>query len=490
VNGGAFCFVAALFPHLQEVSTVNTDSIYPAVMSPMLKHSNTPAGHSWRAKMTTSNQTSTGNMSGKIDLAFGTNGVVQINIPDSGASDVSSVINGPDGSLFACGTVSIQHLPHFFVVALRANGDIIRGFGDNGYVTGKFDFDASYGASLMLAGEKLLLAGSAYIGTDPFPALARLDLQGAFDPTFGVDGTGRIVLHIPGPPEAEVSTDRPETLSLNSATNAGQTFTANMLNDGKILLTHYFVRVGAPSYGVILRTQANGLLDTGFANKGVLSVIAPGFETGQTQIQSVAVDSAGRYLACGSVSGLDTKPVKTFFARYNSEGQSDHSFGLQGFRIIQEPEALPGGSRSVVVAPIADGHFFSGGYSVHDPYVAQLLKLTAQGELDPAFNQGKPLNTRLADNGTVWRALTIGADGKPVVAGTIDKRKNTFTFDIVVARFNESGQLDTDFNDGLGWARTRLSSAADGATSVLLQNDKICIGGISNFSGIIVRYHA
>lgn len=440
--------------------------------------------------MATSDQTHIRNMSGKIDLEFAVNGVAKIAIPNSDASDISSVINGPDGSVFACGTVSIQQMANFFVVALGVNGDVIREFGDNGYVIGKFEDDASYGASLMLAGDKLVLAGSAYIGTDPFPALARLDLQGAFDPTFGLNGTGRIVLHIPGPPEAKGCTNRPVGLSTNSVKDLNHACILNKLDDEKILLTHYFFRFGAPSYGVIIRTQANGLIDTGFATKGVLPVIAPGFETGQTQIQNVAVDSSGRYLACGGVFCLDSKPVKTFFARYSSEGQSDSTFGPQGFRIIHEQDTLPGGCRAVSMAPMPDGYFSSVGYSVHDPYAAQLLRLTAEGEFDPTFNDGKPLNTRLADNGTIFRALVIAADGKSVVAGTIDKRKNTFTFDIVVARFHESGQLDTNFNDGLGWARTRLSSAADGAVSVLLLNDKIYVGGISDSKGIIVRYHA
>ncbi|WP_347906639.1 delta-60 repeat domain-containing protein [Pseudomonas grandcourensis] len=128
--------------------------------------------------------------------------------------------------------------------------------------------------------------------------------------------------------------------------------------------------------------------------------------------------------------------------------------------------------------------------SIHDPYIGQLLMLNDRGDLDPVFNSGEPLNTQLAKSSTVWRAFLHQTDGKLVVAGAIDKDKNSHMFDIVVARFDQSGELDADFNDGLGWARTRLSTQSDGATAVTLQNDKIVIGGVSHDSGVVVRYHS
>ena len=129
------------------------------------------------------------------------------------------------------------------------------------------------------------------------------------------------------------------------------------------------------------------------------------------------------------------------------------------------------------------------GSSIHDPFFGRLLMLNDRGDLDPVFNSGEPLNTQLAESSTYWSAFIHQTDGKLVVAGAVDKDKNSFTFDIVVARFDKSGELDADFNDGLGWARTRLSPHTDAATAVTLQNDKIVIGGVSQSRGVVVRYH-
>lgn len=271
-------------------------------------------------------------MPGKIDLAFGANGVVTIDVPGAVPIDVSGVINGPDDTLYVCGTVQFQCASKFFITALNSTGAVITDFGDNGYVISAFseeeDDEYSYASQLVLSGKKLLLVGSSYIGVDPFPALAQLDLQGNFDPTFGENGRGKIVFHLPGPPGAGSGQDRPEAFKPDSTSNSGtREGSANILDDGKILLSHYFFRPGAPSHGVIIRTLANGSLDTDFVGLGYLAVIAPGFENAQTQVTNVTVDSEGRYVACGSVYDLGSAPVSTFFARYSPVGKPDASFG-------------------------------------------------------------------------------------------------------------------------------------------------------------------
>ncbi|EJN28871.1 hypothetical protein PMI35_02830 [Pseudomonas sp. GM78] len=429
------------------------------------------------------------NMSGKIDLAFGLNGVAAINI--SGAQTTPfSMINGPDDTLYVCGTVRPQGESKFFITALNSAGEIISEFGNKGYVIGVFDEGESSNAiELVLKNDKLLLVGSSYIGTDPYPALARFDLMGNIDPTFGETGRGKIVHFIPGP--AGTSPDQKlSTFFKSDSENGGiQKNSLIELDDGKILLSHYFFRSGAPSYGVIVRTLANGSLDTNFNGKGYLEVIAPGNENGQTQIQDVTVDSEGRYVVCGSIWARDSSPVQTFFARFSSNGTPDLTFGPQGFRIVNDPEGLPGGARAEVLQSLENGGILSLGTSVHEPYIGQLLQLQANGEFDPEFNKGKPLNTRLAESSTLWKTFTRQTDGKLVVAGAIDKNKNSLIFDIVVARFDETGAPDLTFNEPLGWARTRLSPQTDAVFSVVLQREKIVVAGISGTNGVVVRYH-
>jgi len=442
--------------------------------------------------MPISDPTRSANMAGKIDLTFGVNGVASIDVPGATGSNVYGVINGPDGTLYVCGDARIQGSSKFFITALNSTGTVISGFGDNGYVIDVFEENEfSHAGQLALTDKKLLLLGSSYIGRDLFPALAQLDLQGNFDPTFGENQSGKIVIHLPSPPGTSSDQDRPDPFTLE-ATNSGDTGkgSANILADGKVLLSHYFFRPGLPNHGLIIRTHANGSLDTEFAGRGYLTVVAPGFENGQTQVESVSIDTEGRYLVCGGLYDLGSSPLSTFFARYSPEGQPDTSFGPKGFKIIQSPEDLLGGARATALIPLQGGRVLSLGSSVHDPYVGQMLMLKNDGELDPGFNLGKPVYTQLAESSTIWRAFTYQTNEKIVVAGAIDKRKDSFNFDIVIARFNNTGHLDTEFNDGLGWARTRLSALSHGANAVVVQNDKIAIGGVSNKKGIVVRYYS
>ena len=429
------------------------------------------------------------NMVGKIDLAFGLNGVAAIDIPGAATQPVA-VINGPDDKLYVCGTATFQNESKFFIAALSANGEIVPEFGSMGYAIGVFqEAEHSFANALELKDNKLLLVGSSYIGTDPYPAMAQFDLMGNLDTTFGQNGQGKIVHFIPGPAIDSSKQELSRPFKSVSQNPSIQKQSSMGLADGKTLLTHYFFRFGSPSYGVLIRTLANGSLDIDFNSRGYLEVIAPGYENGQTQIESVTVDSDGRYVVCGGISDLGFSPVKTFFARFSSDGAADPTFGPGGFRVIADPDDLPGGVRADALMSLANGEILGLGRSVHDPYVSQLLQLQASGELDTDFNDGNPLNMRLAESSTLWQTFTRQADSKLVVAGAIDKQKNSFVFDIVVARFDRTGKLDLTFNEPLGWARTRLSTRNDGAYSVVLQRDKIVVTGVSSNKGVVVRYH-
>lgn len=432
------------------------------------------------------------NMAGKIDLLFGVNGVVSLNVPGAQISNVKNVVTRTEDILYVCGTAQINLVSKFFITALDSTGNVIPGFGDSGYVIDRFaeEAEAAYGSELILSGDKLLLVGHSYIGTSPFPALARFDLNGNIDTTFGENGRGKIVHQLPGPPDEVSGKNPPDTVEPGSTNNSpGRACSANILSDGKILLSHFFFRIGAPAYGVIVRTLANGSLDTDFAEEGLLPVIAPGYENAQTQTRSVTVDSEGRYVVCGSVNGLGSAPASSFFARYSDEGVLDSTFGPKGFRILPSPNGFPGGSRAMAMIPLEKDKLFCFGRSVNDPYVSQLLMLTERGEFDPDFNQGEPLNTQLAESSTLWESFTRQSNGNFVVVGGIDKKKESFVFDIVVACFDRTGKPDPHFNDGLGWARTRLSKLTDGALAVIIQRGKIIVAGASQGKGVVLRYH-
>lgn len=431
---------------------------------------------------------------GDMDTGFGVGGIATIEVPGASYSFITSVISGPGNCLYVCGTANTRAGSRFFITALNASGSINPDFGNKGFVVDTFGVttEDSYTAQLVWThDEKLLLVGSSRIGTDIYPALAKFDSQGNFDPTFGDNGSGKTVVFLPGPPGKYVASDsHSEHRSVKSNIAPLKVGAANLLSDGKILLSHYFFRGPAPSYGMVIQLSSNGSLDTEFNATGYLAVMAPGYKSGQTQVTNVTIDSAGRYLVCGGVNSLDSSPLNSFIARYTAQGVPDNTFGPDGFQIVFQDEVLPGGDRVELMVPLDAGGVLGLGGSIYEPYVGQLLMLEENGQMNPDFNFGAPLNTRLGESGTLWKNCTYQPDGKLVVVGAIDKLVDSFDFDIVIARFDKSGGLDSSFNSGLGWVRTRLGNEVAGAYTVLLQNNKIVVGGVSDSMGVVLRYQS
>lgn len=431
---------------------------------------------------------------GDMDTSFGIGGIATIEVPGAFYSTVTGVINGKDDSLYVCGTADTETGSRFFITVLESSGSINQDFGNKGFVIGTFGAAAedSYAAQLVWANdEKLLLIGSSRIGLDIYPALAKFDQQGNIDPTFGESGSGKVVVLLPGPPGTHFSSESDsEQKAVKSTIAPLKVGAASLLSDGKILLSHYFFRGPAPSYGMVIQLSSNGSLDTEFNATGYLAVMAPGYKSGQTQVTNVTIDSAGRYLVCGGVNSLDSSPLNSFIARYTAQGVPDNTFGPDGFQIVFQDEVLPGGDRVELMVPLDAGGVLGLGGSIYEPYVGQLLMLEENGQMNPDFNFGAPLNTRLGESGTLWKNCTYQPDGKLVVVGAIDKLVDSFDFDIVIARFDKSGGLDSSFNSGLGWVRTRLGNEVAGAYTVLLQNNKIVVGGVSDSMGVVLRYQS
>lgn len=426
---------------------------------------------------------------GTIDTDFGTQGVVSIDVPGAESSLVKGITNGPNGELYICGDATLDRTRSFFITCLDSDGNVTPQFGTNGFVIGKFNDDDSYGSHIIFLDTKqLLLFGAAYIGTDPFPALARLGLDGKFDPTFGENDQGKVVIHLSGP-NGESPAKATASGFEQDSTTSNDTGSINILADGKILLSHYFFRAGSPSYGLIIRLLSDGSLDPAFNRTGYVKVIAPGYEKGQTQIGNVAVDSQGRYVGYGAVYDMSS-PVSTMVARYNQHGSPDPLFGEDGFVIIPSQDGPAGGTRSEQLCLSGNGGIISAGSSIFDPYYGRLIALKDNGEMNPEFNGGKPLDTQLALSSTLWKGVTLQSDGKIIVVGAVDKTQNSHTFDIALARFDVRGKLDTEFNGGLGWTRTRLSPRTEGVLAVVLQSSgKIVVAGFSSDKGVVLRYH-
>jgi uncharacterized delta-60 repeat protein len=101
----------------------------------------------------------------------------------------------------------------------------------------------------------------------------------------------------------------------------------------------------------------------------------------------------------------------------------------------------------------------------------------ASGDPDPVFgNQGTVL-TNVAGIGELPGHMVLQPDGKILVAGN---SFNGLTLDLIVARYNTNGTLDTSFGTS-GIARINFGDILSAATDIALQPDgKIVVAGLAS----------
>jgi uncharacterized delta-60 repeat protein len=346
---------------------------------------------------------------------------------------------------------------------------------DTSFATGTGFNTASRALALQTDG-KIVVVGTfnIYSGT-PRQYIARLNTDGTLDGTFVPTGT-----------------------SFNSFVNR-----VLIQPNGKIITAGNFTSFNSVSRRYIARLETDGSLDTGFVSAGT------GFEN---IILGIALQGDGKVVATGFFSNYNSVP-RAFAARVNADGSLDNSFDLTG-------TGLSGPGTNVVVQ--ADGTILiAGGFTSYNGISkAGLLRLNADGSLDPSFTSGFdgiPSSMQLMASGeivlvgsgtgaAVGRIARLQPDGSLAVGfataqiGFVGVIYSTVAQDdakILVggsfggfngsvranlARLNSDGSLDTSF------ALTGTGFSSYVQHLAILPNDKILVGGnFSTYNGVSVN---
>ncbi|HTT94395.1 MAG TPA: hypothetical protein VMF55_06965 [Solirubrobacterales bacterium] len=122
-----------------------------------------------------------------------------------------------------------------------------------------------------------------------------------------------------------------------------------------------------------------------------------------------------------------------------------------------------------------------------------LIRLDADGSLDPTFGSGGVVTTDFAHFQDGAGAAAIAPDGKIVVAGYASYGKDNGERELAVARYEADGTLDPTFSgDGkqtVSFAAEPGEGGSEGAQSVAIQPDgKVVIGGSANPSGTEIDF--
>lgn len=239
---------------------------------------------------------------------------------------------------------------------------------------------------------------------------------------------------------------------------------------------------------LLARLLPDGSLDTSFANGGTFAA-SLGTATGTyTSVRQLLIQPDNRILVIGQIDHplLLNFNGNLLLARFNSDGTLDPSFGNGGVvrTSVGDNEDAPGGA-----ALMPDGRIVVTG-SRRDPAVLDrheliLLRYLPDGQLDTSFDGDGIVVTTFGRNHALGIDVAVQADGKVVVAGTVNKPGSTsyiypFNKQAVVARFLADGQPDPGFASSGVLISSFESAGGSAASQLVLQPDgRMLVSGYS-----------
>ncbi|SHL29765.1 T9SS sorting signal type C domain-containing protein [Flavobacterium saccharophilum] len=241
--------------------------------------------------------------------------------------------------------------------------------------------------------------------------------------------------------------------SLDTGFNTQQSGANNLIknaviqSDGKIICGGNFTKYNETLINRIVRISPDGNIDETFT-------VGTGFNS---QVYALAVQSDNKIIVGGNFTRYNDIPSGRLI-RLLPNGLPDLSFdvGLGADAIIE----------TVLIQPdnkiLVGGHFSS----FNGKMVSRLVRLNADGSIDPAFNIGNGFDKYIY-------TIALQSDGKIILGGNFVNYNGTAQKRIV--RLNADGSLDSTFQSGSGFSKGDVRS-------ILIQPDgRIIVGG--TFSG-------
>lgn len=345
---------------------------------------------------------------GKLDPTFGANGVATANVAVGGKTGelARAVAVQSDGKILVAGPAErdpkgsgdAARDTDVAVVRFDAAGKLDPTYGTGGIA--KVDFgpgrvttgttfvgDTSWGLGV-LPGNKAVVFGSMLAEaprTDPDFVLIALTSAGASDAAFGRDG--RIVVDLGSTP------DSPRNVAVQP--------------DGKVLATGY-TNVGGAVQPVLIRTTAQGQLDTTFGKEGVATAkVLPGVAESYT----VALQGQN-YVLAGYGRGEDAnEKVDLIVYRFLANGTHDTTFGANG---VTRVDIAKEDDRARNLAVLPDGRLLAVGSGKRDPVNVNgmVTMLGKDGAVDTTVGQGGNIMSDLGGPNDSWYGVAVSPDKK------------------------------------------------------------------------------
>lgn len=375
---------------------------------------------------------------GALDPSFGSRGIVTTTL-GSGGSQAGALAVQADGKILAGGETLVGAEEEFALARYNVDGTLDSSFGSGGKLTTAIGSQSDLMYALVLQPDgKIVAAGGSYDGSAYDFALVRYNSDGSLDTSFG--GGGKVVTPI-------------------AASGGGEADAIALQTDGKLV-------VGGSShdsrYFVIVRYNPDGTLDSGFGTGGIVMTVA-GY------VRALALQSDGKIVAAG---GCCVSPSEVALARYNADGSLDTSFGTGG--IVTTTPATPGYGTGLVLQ--SDGKLVVGG-EIDNTFA--LLRFNTDGTPDTSFGAGGSVITPIGGSYRAsGQALVQQSDGDLVVAG-YGRPAFAPADEFALVRYNANGSLDAGFGaDGTVTNSIGVNGSV-GKAVALKSNGTIVAGGFT-----------
>ena len=272
---------------------------------------------------------------------------------------------------------------------------------------------------------------------------------GDLDPTFGVGGKVTV------------------NLQPNAVNNFGSR--AVIAPNGKI---YQFGSTGdSITRAAIIRLDERGVLDPGWDGDGVVATNFPGLTF--SRFLGGAVQSDGKVLAVGgaSLSGVNY----CLLARFLSNGQVDANFNGIGYVLFRNPNAVQINFYWYNVDIQADGKIVTGGAI---DYQMGAARFNSDGSLDQSFGTNGYRVIQVSVLGELWD-MKLAPDGKIILAGKCETSFNNGNLsDHMLIRLTANGDLDPTFGSGTGYRRLDLTPETEADAEVIYGVQLLPDGGI------------
>jgi uncharacterized delta-60 repeat protein len=405
---------------------------------------------------------------GDLDPTFGQGGILRV---DFGGYDQGTTLAvQPDGKVVVGGQASLPGIDAVGLARLNLDGSLDASFGNGGRVLANlFGRNFNFEDLALQPDGKIVVGGwmAFELGSNDSDFwLARFNQDGTLDQGFGTGG--RVVTDL-------------------FSKSFDQLMTLTVQDDGRILAAGGVRET--PNHDnqfAVVRYLPDGRLDPDFGTGG--KVVTPVNVNGDSLIFGIALQPDGKIVATGFSFS------EYALVRYDRQGRLDPSFGGDGIVLGTASPYRAAVPLSVVVQP--DGRIVAGGIaftSVPDGDFA-LWRFLPDGSLDPEFGVGGRSVTDFSNTNDTIVALALQADGGIVAAGYTQINGQIRTSDFALARYTSDGQLDTDFGTG-GKVVTDVYGYDDYALDVVsLPDGRIVVTGQvqglpeTPFDARVVRY--